>query len=289
MTVPSGLPVGATAISDRSTGYELAPNSDGSLNAKTTPATGSNQRVSSQSGDFATGAIADLATLLTLAGTPSDANTVASLMGRLTKIRDLLNATLTVGGTITANAGTNLNTSALALESGGNLAALAGIVSAGRANILDYNASQIMAGKAFIAATGSITAASSNTFGAGIWHAADNTKNMIIYSCRLSNNGGSSMAYLYTPTANQALGNNMAVTNGMAGGSASSINNATYATVAAIVAGNLLETHMVPQSQSFELLPSPIYIPANTAGGLTVYDYIAISAVWSVSFRWIEF
>src|SRR5260221_6667416 len=34
-------------------------------------------------------------------GTSSDANTVASVMGRLTKIRDLLNATLTVGGTIT--------------------------------------------------------------------------------------------------------------------------------------------------------------------------------------------
>src|SRR5258708_12308951 len=34
-------------------------------------------------------------------GTSSDANTVASVMGRLTKIRDLLNATLSVGGTIT--------------------------------------------------------------------------------------------------------------------------------------------------------------------------------------------
>jgi hypothetical protein len=107
-------------------------------------------------------------------GTSTDANTVNSVMGRLTKIRDLLNATLTVGGTITeansaaikadldaintaiglisdaawsgsgngseiailkkivaelaatltvsgtitANAGTNLNTSALALEAG---------------------------------------------------------------------------------------------------------------------------------------------------------------------------
>jgi hypothetical protein len=34
-------------------------------------------------------------------GTSTDANTVNSVMGRLTKIRDLLNATLTVGGTIT--------------------------------------------------------------------------------------------------------------------------------------------------------------------------------------------
>jgi hypothetical protein len=41
-----------------------------------------------------------------------------------------LNATLTVSGIITANAGTNLNTSALALESGGNLATVAGAVRA---------------------------------------------------------------------------------------------------------------------------------------------------------------
>lgn len=36
--------------------------------------------------------------------------------------------TLTISGTVTANAGTNLNTSALALESGGNLATIAGAI-----------------------------------------------------------------------------------------------------------------------------------------------------------------
>lgn len=36
-------------------------------------------------------------------GTTTDANTVNSMMGRLTKIRDLLNAALTVSGTVTAN------------------------------------------------------------------------------------------------------------------------------------------------------------------------------------------
>jgi hypothetical protein len=39
------------------------------------------------------------------------------------------------GWTVTANAGTNLNTSALALESGGNLATVAGIVTASRAAV----------------------------------------------------------------------------------------------------------------------------------------------------------
>jgi hypothetical protein len=44
-------------------------------------------------------------------------------------------ATQPVSGTITANAGTNLNTSALALESGGNLATLAGAVSSSKVQV----------------------------------------------------------------------------------------------------------------------------------------------------------
>src|SRR5438876_86712 len=45
--------------------------------------------------------LADIAAMLALQGTSGDANTVNSFMGRLTKIRDLLNATLTIQGTIT--------------------------------------------------------------------------------------------------------------------------------------------------------------------------------------------
>jgi len=45
------------------------------------------------------------------------------------------NNSLTVDGTVTANAGTNLNTSALALETGGNLATVAGIVTSSRAAV----------------------------------------------------------------------------------------------------------------------------------------------------------
>jgi hypothetical protein len=41
-----------------------------------------------------------------------------------------VSGTVTISGTVTANAGTNLNTSALALESGGNLATIAGAVRA---------------------------------------------------------------------------------------------------------------------------------------------------------------
>lgn len=48
--------------------------------------------------------------------------------------------TVTVSGTVTANAGTNLNTSALALESGGNLATIAGAVTS---SVIQTNNKQI--------------------------------------------------------------------------------------------------------------------------------------------------
>lgn len=55
------------------------------------------------SGDFVAGSIVDLAAILALAGASGDANTVNSIMGRLTKIRDLLAGTLTISGSITAS------------------------------------------------------------------------------------------------------------------------------------------------------------------------------------------
>jgi hypothetical protein len=66
------------------------------------------------------GAVAAGVQRVTLA---SDDPAVAALTGTLTV--DGSGVTQPVSGTITANAGTNLNTSALALESGGNLAAAA--------------------------------------------------------------------------------------------------------------------------------------------------------------------
>jgi hypothetical protein len=159
----------------------------------------------------------------------------------------------------------------------------------GTLQLQDQVRAAILAGQAFVATTGSITAVSSNTFGAGIWHDKTNKNNIFVYSCRISNNGGSSMAYLYIPTADPALGGNLTVTNASGSGSTSAITTATYATTAASVAGNLLETAMVPQSQGFELLPSGLFFAAGIAGGLVVYDYIANAAVWAVTMRWIEY
>lgn len=97
--------------------------------------------IAADSGGFAAGSIVDLATLLTLAGTSGDANTVASIMGRLTKIRDLLAATLTISGTTTANIGTS---GSLALEAGNLASILAGTGAIGdSAWSLSGNASEI--------------------------------------------------------------------------------------------------------------------------------------------------
>jgi hypothetical protein len=52
---------------------------------------------------------------------------------------------LPVSGAVTANAGTNLNTSALALEGGGNLATLAGAVSGGKVKITTAAAGDVAA------------------------------------------------------------------------------------------------------------------------------------------------
>jgi hypothetical protein len=59
------------------------------------------------------------------ATTDAEATADGTAIAILKRLRTLLGGTLTIGGTVTANAGTNLNTSALALESGGNLAAAA--------------------------------------------------------------------------------------------------------------------------------------------------------------------
>jgi len=57
----------------------------------------------------------------------------------------------TVSGTVTANAGTNLNTSALALETGGNLATLAGAISSTK---MQSNLAQVNGSTTVTAATG---------------------------------------------------------------------------------------------------------------------------------------
>jgi hypothetical protein len=106
----------------------IRPHTDGFTRTTVIP------EVGAASGDFAAGSIVDLATLLTLAGTSADANTVASIFGRLTKIRDLLAATLTISGTVTeANSASILT----------DLAILAGAVSSGKVLTTETNSGSI--------------------------------------------------------------------------------------------------------------------------------------------------
>lgn len=68
----------------------------------------------------------NLATIATNSGTQATAAKQDTSNASLASIDGKLTNPLPISGTVTANAGTNLNTSLLALESGGNLATLAG-------------------------------------------------------------------------------------------------------------------------------------------------------------------
>ena len=67
---------------------------------------------------------------------PLPANAAQETGGNLATLAGTVSASkVQIAGTITANAGTNLNTSTLALESGGNLATLAGTVATGKVKV----------------------------------------------------------------------------------------------------------------------------------------------------------
>src|SRR6185503_13938427 len=95
-------------------------------------------------------------------------------------LRTSVNNTVTVSGTVTANAGTNLNTSLLALESGGNLATLAGTVTSSilQGNVKQINGVTPLMGNG-VTGTGSqrVTIASDNTaFSVNATLSAETTK-----------------------------------------------------------------------------------------------------------------
>ena len=68
--------------------------------------------------------------------------------------------TKTVSGTVTANAGTNLNTSALALESGGNLAAIAGDTTSLDGKVTACNTGAVVVDSGTITTVSAVTAIS---------------------------------------------------------------------------------------------------------------------------------
>lgn len=139
------MPVGGNTVKDGTgTAYSLLVDADGHLQVDTVATalpTGASTAANQATANAALAAIQVAAELLDDAvytdgtGTPSKALAVAGTDGTNPQILSV-NASghvniadggnvITVDGTVTANAGTNLNTSALALETGGNLAAAA--------------------------------------------------------------------------------------------------------------------------------------------------------------------
>lgn len=227
----------AKNVTTDSTAWPPVTSGDLGIDVEVSIAPTANQRVNAQSGDFVAGSLVDLATLLTLAGTPTDANTINSLMGRLTKLRDLLNALAydntnevktsvygkgagAAGDTpllldssgrpiignvvqISGQAPTLDNTSVLAVSMRGKGTAAGDTAllldTLGQMTIEDFIRYQIMAGHGFHATTGLIATGAGNAY-VGMQAIINNVaKNILIYNilCFSGSGAASTDARLY--------------------------------------------------------------------------------------------
>lgn len=236
-------------------------------------------------------------------GTTTDAawsgSGAGSVVAILKKVEALLATTLAISGSVTANAGTNLNTSALALESGGNLATIAtntatpnvsdrwarqlGQVDLARVNgaaisntnpvLTEPNLQNWMRnGQAFVVTTGLITGANA-TCGLSIWNGTSG-KNALIYSIRfLDQQGGQAqVGQIYKVTSNPALANSATPTNKNFGSGTTSLMTCTYATSGVALSGTLLESFPTNSPAVTELIApgSGYFLPGSANSGLAV-------------------
>lgn len=297
----------------------LAVNSDGSINAKSAPAAGSNQRVNAQSGDFATGAIADLATLLALAGASGDANTAASLMGRLTKLRDLL-ALLTYDQT------TRLQSSLYGKGSGaaGDTPLL--LDSSGRALVdasdrwarqlgqvdiarvlgaaLSYSNPLItqdairaatVAGKGFHATTGLLTSGTTNFRGAQLWNPLASGVTLFVYSVLALFNSANvhTLAMLTSAASGNTGWSDAAMTrvNLSGGGAASNASVVASYSSADITTtnGSAFELFGTQNNVPIEALTNGEFIILPPGSGLAFYLKQQAANNWGCTFGWLEY
>src|SRR5579883_1265873 len=279
---------------------------DNSGNLKTTatlnpPAV---QRVDAQSGDFVAGSIVDLATLLALAGTSGDANTVASFMGRLTKIRDLLGSTLTddvidrwarqmgqVDIARTLGAAISASNPLFVTQSQNGA-----VLSDTNPEVNISNIQQmILSGKGFSCSTGLITAAANQA--ASFFVPNTSAKNVLIWSVRVMYSNASQVSqfqYLSADDANITAGASCAgnVLNLKSGGPASASGFAMHSNSGvASVAGTALDEVLNAVNQSTELLSPGMFllIPAGQAGGIAVYTGTTAAGKWTVTVRFCEY
>ena len=169
----------------------------GSVNVgNTVPVTGTfwqtTQPVSASSLPLPTGAAQESGNLATLAGAVTAGKVQANITNSSIPVTGTFyQTTQPVSGTITANAGTNLNTSLLAVETGGNLATIAGAVSAGKIQANITNSSLAVTGT-FYQATQPVSLASLPGLAAG-----SNTIGAVTSTTATS---GGATAYFYHPT-----------------------------------------------------------------------------------------
>lgn len=246
-----------------------------------------NQRVNAQSGDFVAGSVVDLATLLTLSGTPTDANTVNSFMGRLTKVRDLLSAfgldntdrqKVSLYGKNAANADTTVLVDA-----------------SGRVITSDQVRAAILSGTAFSVSTGMVAAVASQ---AGQWFVTSgNTKNILITSVRITYTNANQYGQFMYLTASDAVITGAGTTsvstalNLKGGGSAPASTWSMNYNAAASATGTALDFFGISLSTSVELIPtgSGVYIPSATAGGIAAYCNTTAAGKWAMTVKWVEF
>ncbi len=271
--------------------------------------TSANQRVNAHAGDFVAGSVADLATLLTLAGASGDANTVNSLMGRLTKVRDLLasfglDSTDRQKTSIYGKGSGTAGDTSLLLDSSGRPQVVQILGSSGLSdtnpepNISNIQ-QMILNGKSYSCSTGLVTAAVNQA--ASFFIPNTNSKNVIIWSVRVMYSNASQISDFRSLTADDATiaagtsdAGNAINLRGGGGASSSSFAMHHVSGLAAPAAGAAtlpLDEVLNPVNSNAELL-SPgmfLYIPPATAGGIAIYTGTTAAGKWAFTVRWTEF
>lgn len=147
-------------------------------------------------------------------------------------------------------------------------------------------------GISFIAATGQVTAGANITMGLALFNPSNSGKNILIYSIRFSNSGGSSMLNIYTITSDPAYANALQIANSKIGGASSAIaTHITYQNANTSVVGTFMDVGELPQAQHTEWLTngSGILLPAGSGNGIALYDFVANAAAWAATIKWLEY
>lgn len=283
----------------------------------------------------------DLDSLNTVMGTVADAAWSGSGNGTeiaiLKKLEALLAGTLGISGTVgvsslpaisgsvTANAGTNLNTSALALESGGNLATI--VTNTATPNVSDRWARQlgqvdlarvlgaamapsnpaivenniqnwVRSGNGYSASTGKLASATNGNLtvgGLSIFNPAASGKNILIYRI-LVHVSVAAYTQANLTTVDPAFSNTVTPQNikaGGAGSAASVTSSANGVTASVTVSGNIFGEAVVSSSvPTMELLTNgaTILLPAGSANGVAIFPTLGTAGTaWAITAQWIEF